>query len=68
MVPSTFYSKRDSPSSPSDIACMCKVPYHKAIGSLMYAAVATCPDIAFAVSTLSWFLENPGEAYWQAVK
>jgi len=47
---------------------MRKVPYCKAIGSLMYAAVATRPDIAFAVSTLSWFLENPGEAHWQAVK
>jgi len=68
MVPSTFYSKRDSPSSPSDIARMCKVPYREAIGSLMYAAVATRPDIAFAVSTLSRFLENPGEAHWQAVK
>jgi len=34
----------------------------------MYAAVATRPNIAFAVSTLSRFLENPGEAHWQAVK
>jgi len=68
MVPSVFYSKCDSPSSPSDIAHMCKVPYRKAIGSLMYAAVATHPDIAFAVSTLSQFLENLGEAHWQVVK
>ena len=68
MVPSVFYSKCDSPSSPSDIARMRKVPYREAIGSLMYAAVATRPDIAFAVSTLSRFLENPGEAHWQAVK
>jgi len=68
MVPSAFYSKRDSPSSPSDIAHMRKVPYRKAIGSLMYTAVATRPDITFAVSTLSQFLENPGEAHWQAVK
>jgi len=68
MVPSAFYSKHDSPSSPSDIARMHKVPYRKAIGSLMYAAVATHPDITFAVSTLSQFLENPGEAHWQAVK
>ena len=68
MVPSAFYSKHDSPSSPSDIARMRKIPYHKAIGSLMYAAVTTCPDISFAVSMLSRFLENPGEAHWQAVK
>ena len=34
----------------------------------MYAAVATRPDIAFSVSVLSRFLENPGEAHWEAVK
>jgi len=68
MVPTASYSTCNSPSSPTDPAHICKVPYCKAIGSLMYAAVTTCPDIAFAMSTLSRFLENPGEAYWQAVK
>jgi len=34
----------------------------------MYASVATHPDITFAVSTLSQFLENPGEAHWEVVK
>jgi len=68
MVPTASYSTHNSPSSPTDLACMCKVPYCEAIGSLMYAAIATCPDIAFAMPTLSRFLENPGEAHWQAVK
>ena len=68
MVPSAFYSKHDAPSSPSDVARMRKVPYREAIGSPMYAAVATRPDIAFSVSVLSRFLENPGEAHWEAVK
>ena len=45
-----------------------KVPYRQAIRSLMWAAVATQPDIAFAVSLLSQFLENLGEVYWNAVK
>ena len=45
-----------------------KVPYRQAIGSLMWAAVATRPDIAFAVSLLSQFLENLGEVHWNAVK
>src|SRR6267142_606094 len=68
MVPSAQYSKSDSPVSATDAACMRKVPYCEAIGSLMYASVATCPDITFAVSTLSQFLENPGEAHWETVK
>ena len=45
-----------------------KVTYRQAIGSLMWAAVATRLDIAFAVSLLSQFLENPGEVHWNAVK
>ncbi len=47
---------------------MKKTPYREAIGSLMYAAVATRPDIAFAMSALSQFLGNPGIAHWEAVK
>jgi hypothetical protein len=34
----------------------------------MYATVATRPDIAFVISTLSQFLENLGELHWDAVK
>ena len=47
---------------------MRKVPYREALGSLMYAAIATRPDITFAVSVLSQFLDNPGEAHWEGVK
>jgi hypothetical protein len=68
MVPSASYSKHDAPSSPSDVARMRKVSYCEAIGSLMYAAIATCPNIAFSVSVLSHFLKNLGEAHWEAVK
>ena len=47
---------------------MSKIPYREAIGSLMWAVVATQPDVAFVVSLLSQFLENPGEIHWKAVK
>jgi Reverse transcriptase (RNA-dependent DNA polymerase) len=68
MIPNVLYSKEDSPANKEEAAHMKKVPYREAIGSLMYAAVATRPDIAFAVSTLSQFLDNPGELHWDAVK
>ena len=45
-----------------------KVPYCEAIGSLMYASIATQPNISFAVTALSQFLDNPGEVHWEAVK
>ena len=47
---------------------MAKIPYWEAIGSLMYMAVTTHPDISFVVSTLSQFLENLGEVHWEAMK
>src|SRR6266853_2889749 len=68
MVPRIIYSKNDSPSSPQEAVCMEKMPYHEAIGSLMYASIATRPDISFAVAALSQFLDNPGEVHWEAVK
>ena len=47
---------------------MRNIPYQEAVGSLMYAVVATRPDIAYAVSYLARFMSNPGRAHWEAVK
>ena len=43
-------------------------PYREAVGSLMYLAIATRPDIAYAVGVLARFSSNPGLAHWAAVK
>jgi hypothetical protein len=68
MDPSAPLSKSQSPSKLEDIAKMKNVPYREAVGSLMYAAMGTRPDIAFATSTVAQFSENPGWAHWEAVK
>ena len=68
MDPNVAFSKNQCLTTPDDIAKMRRVPYQEAIGSLMYASVGTRPDISFAVSTLSQFLDNPGQAHWEAVK
>ena len=44
------------------------VPYHEAVGALNWIAVASRPDVAFVVSQLAQFLENPGRVHWEAVK
>lgn len=44
------------------------VPYRSAIGSLLYVALCTRPDIAFVVCHLARFSKNPGHAHWEAVK
>lgn len=42
--------------------------YQRVVGSLMYAMVATRPDIGFAVGALSRYLANPGPEHWTAAK
>lgn len=45
-----------------------KVPYREAVGSLMFLAVVSRPDLAYAVNSVSKFLNNHGESHWRAVK
>lgn len=68
MDPHLQLSKTQCPQSAFDVARMKRVPYHEAIGALMYAAMGTRPDIAFAVSTLAQYSENPGWTHWEVVK
>ncbi|WVZ49372.1 hypothetical protein U9M48_000739 [Paspalum notatum var. saurae] len=42
--------------------------YSQIIGSFMYLASATRPDISFAVSKLSRFVSNPGDDHWRALE
>jgi hypothetical protein len=42
--------------------------YSQMIGSLMYLASVTRPDISFTVSKLSRFTSNPGDDHWRALE
>lgn len=68
MDPNVRLSSLQSPSSTSAIAAMRNIPYHEAIGSLMWASLGTRPDILFAVTSLSRFTKNPGEEHWNELK
>jgi hypothetical protein len=46
--PHTQLSANMSPKTEKEIDDMKKVPYRKAVGSLLYLATTTRPDIAFA--------------------
>ncbi|MCO5602704.1 hypothetical protein L7F22_056840 [Adiantum nelumboides] len=61
-------SKQDCPESKEEKAKMEKIPYASAVGSLMYAMIATRTDIAFAVGVVSRYMSNLGKKHWEAVK
>jgi len=42
-------------------------PYREVLGSIMYAQIATRPDLSYAVASLSRFSTNPGKPHWQAL-
>jgi len=50
----------------SKCECLAHIPYQSLVGSLMYVARGSRPDIMFAVSKLSRFFDCYCEAHWQA--
>jgi hypothetical protein len=66
--PSVRLSTVQALQTPEEIVFMRTVPYVSAVGVLMYLAIATRPDIAFAVGVLCRFMANPGPEHWKAVK
>lgn len=65
LMPSTTLSKTDEEGKavPGD-----KAWYASVVGSLMYLAVATRPDLAFAVGCLARFMSDPSEHHIVAAK
>ena len=61
-------SKSMCPTSEEEERHMLSIPYRSLVGGLMYLAVCTRPDIAYAVGVLSRFMTNPGMAHWKVAK
>src|SRR5258707_6536098 len=68
MDTSTRLTTEQAPASAAEHAIMHDVPYCEAIGTLNWAALATRPNIVFAVTTVAHFAANPGPAHWDAIK
>ncbi|TFY78270.1 hypothetical protein EWM64_g5745 [Hericium alpestre] len=66
--PSFSLTTDQSPSTPQQYDDMRNILYREAIGSLMYAAIGTRPDVSYAVTALSQFMQNPGHPHWEAAK
>lgn len=66
--PHTVLSKDMGPVNDTETKEMRRIPYLAAVGSLMYLATTTRPDISYAVGVLARFNSNPGPEHWTAVK
>jgi hypothetical protein len=56
------------PLSKKESDFMKKVPYRSLVGSLLYAAICTRPDIAFSVIQNAKFSDNPSLVHFTAAK
>jgi len=68
MDPNIQLTTAQLPTTTEEFAQMRNIPYHEAVGSLMYASLGTCLDICFAVQSVSQFNNKPGLLHWEAVK
>ena len=68
MEPNVAYSNQQSLSTSNQVARMQGVPYSKGIGSVLWPAVVSRPDIAYTVGILLQFIKTLGQSHWEALK
>lgn len=61
-------SQTQSTSTPQEEKQMSNVPYKQVVGTPIYLAYLTRPDIAYAVHVVSQFMVGFGREYWRQVK
>jgi len=61
-------NESSDPETQGEISERVSTGYATLIGSLMYLAIGTRPDIAYSVQRLAQFTQNPKPAHWTAVK
>lgn len=68
MDPNVKLTKAMGAFTAAEKEAMAAFPYIQATGALLYFALCTCPDIAYAVGVLSRFNSNPRPEHWNALK
>jgi len=61
-------TKADCPTAQADKDEMAGIPYRQLVGALSWLALGTCPDVAFATSSLGRFGHDLGHMHWEAAK
>jgi hypothetical protein len=60
-------TKEQAPTTEAEHHYMKDKPYREVLGSVMYAQIATRPNLSYAVTMLSKFSSNPGKPHWIAL-
>lgn len=68
LPPYAKVSHDDYPQIDVETTEMSRIPYASVVGSLMYAMVATRPDLAHSVGVVSRYMSNPGKRHWDAMR
>lgn len=68
MDPSLRLSCPETPTDPAEQPILARTPYCSLVGSLMYLAIGTRPDIAYSMHTLCRFLDCYRTVHWEATK
>lgn len=66
--PSEKLTIKMCPKNSQEAEEMKDIPYQQAVGSLLYLAQCTRPDIMFAINDVSRFNSNFGKSHWNGVK
>ena len=66
--PNVMLDKSMLPQSDEEWKKMKGIPYLAGVGSLMYASMATQPNITYATNKLSQFNTHPGLPRWMALQ
>jgi hypothetical protein len=66
--PNFHFSKAMSPSTTEENESMKDLPFNDLLGSLLWIALHTRPDLAQSVGVLCRFASNPGPQHWTGLK
>ena len=68
MEPNLQLPSQEGALTPKEAERIHAVPYAEAIGSVLWPAIISRPDVSYAVGALAHSIQNPTHRHWEALK